>query len=78
VKKGGTYSVPAIKKRRMGDLERLLLDVKTLLTTMYIPDDSNEVVVDGLRVFYNGRSKKRDAIVNRIDYLIQPMEEVEI
>lgn len=70
--------MPEIKKRRMGDLERLLLDVRVLLSTMYIPDESNEVIVDGLRVFYNGRSKKRDAIVNRIDYLIPPVEKVEI
>jgi hypothetical protein len=76
--KEGVYSVPAIKRRRMGDLERLLLDVKVLLSTMYIPDESNEVVVDGLRVFYNGRSKKRDAIISRIDYLIPPIEKVEI
>lgn len=72
------YQVSEIKKRRMGDLEKLLLDVKTLLSTMYIPRESDEVVVDGVRVFYKGRSRKRDVLIERIDRLIVPMEEIQL
>jgi len=47
-----------------------LKDAELVLRSTYIPSPDNEVIIDGLRVFYHDGAQEKDRIIRRIQELL--------
>lgn len=65
-----------VMRKRVAELEAVLRDTNEFLSGMYIPEPSNHVVVDGVRVFFKDRRSEKKNLLSRINLLTPELIEV--